>query len=238
MNNINYPPFIKKGEGKPLIFLHGFMCNKQFFSSQINFFSNYFKVIAYDLYGFGDNVPAKTAYSLDDYADEFCKVVKEYNCKVNVVAHSFGCRVLLKTMARGGANLIDKAVFCGPAGITPPFSVKKSAKRICYKLLKPIANKQWLENKFCSSDYKMLDPIMKESFKKVTSERFDDYLRLIDNKVFLIYGEKDSETPLKNSVKFQRGLKNCSLYVMKGCTHFCFAERPNEFNQVVKEFLL
>ena len=93
-------PIIEKGSGKPLIFLHGYMCSKEFFASQIEFFSKSHRVIAYDLYGFGKNLPMEKAYTLDDYVQEFFELALKYGEKVSVVAHSFGCWVILKALSK------------------------------------------------------------------------------------------------------------------------------------------
>ena len=106
-------PIIEKGEGKPLIFLHGYMCSKEIFASQIDFFAKTHKVIAYDLYGFGENLPMQNAYSLDDYVQEFFNVALSYGEKVSVVAHSFGCRVILKALTYHRGKLLKGLFYVG-----------------------------------------------------------------------------------------------------------------------------
>ena len=69
-------PVIIKGEGSPLIFLHGFMSQKEAFLSQINFFSKRFKVYAPDLTGFGENDYMPYPYALCDYLNDFLSLVK------------------------------------------------------------------------------------------------------------------------------------------------------------------
>ena len=229
-------PIIEKGSGKPLLFLHGFGCSKEFFASQLNYFSRYYRVIAYDLYGFGNNVPAKRPYNLSDYVAEFNKVALRYDERVRVVAHSFGCRVALKSMAE--SDIIEKAVLCGVAGLKPSFSLKKNLKRNIYKLVKPFFSKQKLEKVFFSSDYNSLDDIMKVTFKLVTNEHLNGQLRKIKSPTLVIFGDKDDQTPPKLAKILTNDIKNCESYIMKDCGHFCFAQKPNEFNNVVREFLI
>lgn len=230
-------PIIEKGSGKPLILLHGYMCNKQYFASQINYFSKFYRVIAYDLHGFGDNLPMKEAYSLSDYANEFLQVASYCGKPVSVLAHSFGCRVVLKIISQQNKNIIDKAVLCGVAGLKPYFSLKRSAKRFSYKILKPFIKRERLEKIFFSADYKMASGSMKQTFKRVTSEYFDKYLSSIDIPLFLIFGENDDQTPPKICKRFIKKVKDCGVHIMQNCSHFCFAEKPNEFNLIVREFL-
>lgn len=235
MIETNGIPIIEKGSGKPLILLHGFLCSKEYFATQINFFSRYRKVVAYDLYGFGKNV-AKGPYTLQDYANEFCVVAKNYGEKVDVIAHSFGCRVVLKSAL--SCNLIDRAVICGVAGLKPAFSIKREIKKRAYKVCKPFMKREKAEKRFFSSDYNALSSVMKVTFKQVVSEYLDDSLPKINIPTLAVFGENDKETPPKIANKLIAKMPNCEKYIMNGCGHFCYAERPNEFNHVVKEFLL
>ena len=111
-------------------------------------------------------------------------------------------------------------------------------KKIMYKILKPFASQRWLEKRFFSLDYKLATGYMKQTFKMVTSEYLDKGLSLIEKPVFLIFGENDTQTPPKLAKRITQKVKNCGVYIMQGCSHFCFCERPNEFNYVAKEFLL
>ena len=226
------------GSGKPLIFLHGYMCNKQFFNAQMQFFSKTHRVIAYDLYGFGENIPMNEPYALDDYVAEFFKVASTYGEKVSVIAHSFGCRVILKALSLPQGKIIEKALLCGVAGLKPEFSFKRECKKLIYKILKPFASTAWLEKRFFSLDYRLASGYMKQTFKLVTSEYLDERLSLIKTPIFLVFGENDTQTPPSLANRVVKKVKDCGVYVMQGCSHFCFCERPNEFNYVAKEFLL
>lgn len=232
---MNKNRIIEKGAGAPLVLLHGFMCSKEFFASQINFFARYFKVVAYDLYGFG-SCQAERAFSLDDYANEFVELANSLGGKVNVIAHSFGCRVVLKSAQK--SNVINKAVLCGVAGLKPNFSLKKKIKTSVYRIVRPFFSKEKLEKLFFSEDYNLLNPIMKESFKLVTSEYLDDYLSGINFPTFVIFGSNDKQTPPKIADKLVKNIPNCGKYIMKDCGHFCYSERPAEFNSMAKEFLI
>ena len=63
-------------------------------------------------------------------------------------------------------------------------------------------------------------------------------LKLIKNKVLIIFGSNDRETPLYMARKLNKNIKNSSVYIMSGCGHFCFIDNPYYFNALVKEFLL
>jgi pimeloyl-ACP methyl ester carboxylesterase len=56
--------------------------------------------------------------------------------------------------------------------------------------------------------------------------------------VLLVNGEKDSSVPMKSAVAASKAICNCQLYIMKGCRHWAQKERPDEFVQLLKTFLL
>ena len=176
-------------------------------------------------------------YSLDDYIEE----VKEYIyargiSRPHVIAHSFGGRIAIKA-ASFDEKLFDKIVLTGAAGLKPKPTLKKSAKRAVFNLLKKFIPRDKLSI-FYSKDYNSLSPVMKESFKKIISENLDDRLKFINNSTLIIFGKNDKETPLYMAKRLNQGIKNSKLIVLDGAGHFCFIDKPNRFNLEVKEFLL
>lgn len=229
-------PAIIKGDGSPLIFLHGFMSSKEAFLSQIDYFSKKFKVYAPDLTGFGENSFMPYPYSLKDYLNDFLRLAAQTQSeKVSVIAHSFGCRITLKALCE--TNVIKQAVLVGAAGLKTKKSARYYFKRAGYKLLKPFLTKDALEKRFFSVDYNLLDDVKKCSFKLVTSELFDEKLKKISVPVLAVFGENDAETPTYLADRIEKNVLGAQKYIMKGCGHFCFVEKPNEFNFVVNEFL-
>ncbi len=222
---------------KPLLFLHGYLADKNSFVYQTPFFSKYFDVHAIDFKGFGENAGMDYPYALDDYVND----VKEYISKnglikPHIIAHSFGGRVAVKMLA-DNPNLADKLVLTGSAGLKPKRSVKYRLKKLAFNLTKKfLSNEQRL--KFYSADYLALSPVMRESFKKIIAENLDGKLKDIKNKTLIIYGEKDAETPLYMARRFNRGIADSKLIIIKNGGHFCFIDSPYKFNLEVREFLL
>jgi len=236
IKTINGKKTIVKGSGKPLILLHGFMSSKEAFCRQIDFFSSYFTVYAPDLTGFGENTEMAFPYSLDDYAEELKKLINFVGGNAFVLGHSFGCRIAIKTAAT--SNLIEKLVLCGAAGLKPAFSVKRKLKRAAYKVSRHFLSQEKCEKLFFSPDYRLTSGNLRNSFKLVTSEYLDEYLKKIKCPTFCVFGEKDRETPPYFMKKLIKKVPDCGGVLMNDCGHFCFAEKPDQFNCIVKEFLL
>ena len=217
--------------------MHGYLCSGQTFFNQTEYFRKDFNVYAPDLKGFGNNLDMPHPYSLDDYIYE----VKEYMYKnsitrPHVVAHSFGARIVIKSASQNG-NLFDKIVLTGPAGLKPKFSLKKFSKKTLFKTLKPFLGKERL-GAFYSKDYKVLSPIMKQSFNKIINEHLDGYLENITNQTLVICGTLDRETPPYMGKKICSKVKNSKLSLYSDSGHFSFLDSPLKFNLEVREFLL
>ncbi|MDE7157968.1 MAG: alpha/beta hydrolase, partial [Clostridiales bacterium] len=182
---------LQKGSGKDLVMLHGYLSSKESFYPQIEYFSKFYKVTAFDFPGMGENEPLDMPYSLDDYADWTERILKELNIQFpHVLAHSFGGRVAVKCLSRG--DLFDRAVLCGCAGIIPKRTLKYKLKVKAYRAVKKIAP-AYAERKFGSAEYRTLSPVMRESYKKIVNEDLREISALIARPVLFVNGADDTE---------------------------------------------
>lgn len=225
--------YLRRGEGKDLVFLHGYLSCKESFYPQIGYFSRHFRVTAPDFPGFGksDRIPA--AWSVGDYADWLEGFFKEQGIVFPyVIAHSFGGRVALKCLARG---LIDRAVLTGCAGIVKKRTMAYRIRVGGYRLVKRVSPR-FAEAHFGSREYRSLSPLMRESYKKIVNEDLTPCLAKIRSRVLYVFGERDTATPPYMARALHAGTAGSGLIFLRGCTHFCFCEQPARFNAVALEF--
>lgn len=226
------------GEGKDLLFLHGYGANKESFLPQIKYFSKFYRVTAFDFTGFGKSPPLSEAWSVEDYANETERLIEELSLKKpSIVAHSFGARVAVKLAARPNAkNTLEKLILTGAAGINLNrgllYRAKITAYRACKKFFPGYAEKH-----FGSAEYRVLTPIMRESYKKIVNEDLRGEAQKIVLPTLLIYGEKDDITPINVGMVYRSHIKNSQLKVMNGCGHFAFTDDPLTFQRLTEEFL-
>ena len=222
-----------------MLFLHGYLADKRCFYNQIKFFSKFCDCYALDFTGFGDNPFMPYAYSLDDYADEVIEFIKANNLvKPIVLSHSFGTRVAVKILGeRYRENEpFSKLIITGGAGLKPKFSLKKAVKRTVYKVIKRVLTDKQKE-KFFAKDYRILPPVMKESFKKIVSEHLDNVAKNIKIKTLILYGKQDKETPPYMAEKYHKYISDSKLEYIDGAGHFAFLDKPYLFNNKVLDFL-
>ena len=226
--------YLRRGEGKDLVFLHGYLSCKESFYPQIGYFSRHFRVTAPDFPGFGESDRIPAAWSVGDYADWLEGFFKEQGIVFPyVIAHSFGGRVALKCLARG---LIDRAVLTGCAGIVKKRTIAYRIRVGGYRLVKRVAPR-FAEAHFGSREYRSLSPLMRESYKKIVNEDLREEAGRIARPVLYLYGERDKETPLSSGRILHECTAGSKLAVFKGCGHFAHLEEPLMFNLAAEEFL-
>ena len=226
---------LQKGTGQDLVFLHGYLSSKDAFARQVFYFSKFYKVTAFDFLGFGKSPALSKPFSVKDYADWLYAIMAELDLKrPHVVAHSFGCRVAVKTAKEYG-QVFDKIVLTGAAGVRLPKGLGYKLKIKGYRLCKQIAPK-FAEKYFGSKEYRSLSPVMKESYKKIVNEDLRGDAALVANPVLLLQGDKDQVTPKKEALAYLVSFPNAVLKEISG-GHFAFVDSPVPFNLTVEEFL-
>ena len=218
-----------------MVFLHGYLSSKEAFAAQVAYFSKFYRVTAFDFIGQGASEPLKEPFSVEDYAvwtEEVLSLLGVEN--PSVVAHSFGCRVLIK-MAKRGRQVFDKLILTGPAGVVLPRGFRYRFKVATYRLVKRFFPR-FADRHFGSAEYKTLSPVMRESYKKIVNEDLRADAAQIENKILIIEGKSDTTTPMKEAQAYLAVMQDARLEVMDG-GHFAFAQHPLIFNLLVEEFL-
>lgn len=229
--------YISKGKGRVLLLLHGYKSSKESFLNQINFFSRYYRVLAVDLTGFGENNKLEKVYSLDDYILDLIYFLKEINVEeFDVICHSFGARLMLKSDQL--RSMCGRLIITGGAGLKTRKGLKYYFKVYTYKVIKKLFPNSNILNKFGSAEYKVLSNLEKQTYKNIVNENLDYKLKDIKNKTLIIFGDKDKTTPLYLAKRLNKGITSSRLYVIKGAGHFAFIDKIREFNYIAKEFLL
>lgn len=245
--NTNY---IVKGEGKNILLLHGWGSKLDFFGGIIENLSKSNKVYAIDLPGFGATGEPKEAWAVDNYVDFIIEFIEKMNIEeITLLGHSFGGRVIIKLVNRKNLKFkVDKIVLIDSAGIKPKPNKKGSMKTRIYKTLKfLVANKlvlkifpnalNNLKKKFGSADYRNATPVMRDTLVKTVNEDLTDLLPNITQSTLLIWGDKDTATPIEDAKKMESLIKDSGLVTLKGAGHFSFLEQPILVNRVLESFL-
>jgi len=248
------------GEGEPLVFIEGLAQQLIMWKYQIEELQKYFKLVLFDLRGNGKSDKPISGYSVDIFADDTIGLIRELKLeKPNILGVSLGGFIALKVLHKAGDE-INKAIlvntaYGGPNYIPPSMEVLNI-------MLTGGGGKTPFEKGFNSLSLGFTEKFVKEK-REVIEEIVNSLLENpqppyayqgqamaganfnmekeveeIKNEVLVIIGEKDKVVPKENGINLKNKLKNSKLHIIKDAGHLCFIEKYEEFNEVVKNFLL
>lgn len=230
--------FIQRGTGKDLVLFHGYLSSKECFAAQIEYFSAFYRVTAFDFLGFGGSAALAEPFSVSDYAAWTGELLEALHIvRPHLIAHSFGCRVAVKMAAQAaerGEQVFDKMLLTGPAGIILGRGAGYRIRVKAYRFVKRFAP-AFAERRFGSAEYRTLSPVMRESYKKIVNEDLRGDAQKIGNEVLLVEGTEDKTTPMRAAEIYLSCFRDGRIKTMEG-GHFAFAENPLSFNLIAEEF--
>lgn len=231
--NINY---IQYGEGKDIILLHGWGQNIEMMQPLGNPLSKKYRITIIDFPGFGDSEEPKSAWTMYDYAMLIEELVEKLKIKKPIImGHSFGGRVAIRYSAD---HSIEKLVLFG----SPCIRVKQdlSLKVKLLKKLKSLPGLNELGEKMKkyigSRDYKAASPMMRQILVNTVNEDLSVYARQIEEPTLLIWGEQDTEAPLRDAQDLEKIMIDAALIVLPG-THYAYLENLGRVLSIVDAFI-
>lgn len=244
---INY---IKKGIGKTVLIIPGWGATINVYKTLIEDISEYASVYCLDMPGVGDSDELINSWSLDDYVSFIIDFIEEQNIKeLDLIGHSNGGRVIIKLMGNKKVKFkVNKIILIGSAGIvhrkTMSQKIRIKTFKICKKILqinpiKAIFPNLLLKfkNSFGSEDYRNASPVMKETLVKLINEDVREYLPKVKVPTLLIWGEKDTATPIVDGEIMEKLIPDAGLVRIENCSHYVFLERPAYINKIIYTFL-
>ena len=252
--------YIEKGEGEPVILLHGYFYDSLIWSKNIDALSKGFKVYAIDLWGFGYSSREPMDYSYQLYADQLLKFMDALNIqKASLVGQSMGggtC-IVFCTQHREKAN---KMVLVASGGMPNPpglliriaclprlgeflFSLKGSRKGIlktAFIYNGKFITDEYVESVTCFHQIKgttevLLKILRKKFFDKLLSEIKE--LCEIHLPILIVWGRQDKSVPVECGQRMHKILKGSYLEILDGAAHCPNDEQPQKFNQLAIDFL-
>jgi pimeloyl-ACP methyl ester carboxylesterase len=234
------------GSGPEVLVLHGWGASIESVQPIVAGLSSSCTVYAPDLPGHGESGLPSRPWGVEDYAGWTRALIAELGLRrPSVVAHSHGGRTAIY-LAAHHPDLFDKLVLVDAAGIRAPrtfrwyrrVAVAKLAKHTLRRMGAP-GNRlaQRLVGGSASGDYAAARPEMRATFVKLVNADLTPLLGQIRNPTLLIWGEQDSDTPLRDGQLMERLIPDAGLVVFEGAGHFAYADQPQRFNRVAAHFL-
>jgi pimeloyl-ACP methyl ester carboxylesterase len=90
---------------------------------------------------------------------------------------------------------------------------------------------------FGSSDYRVLSPGMRQTFNLLVARDLEPELKRIQSPTLLIWGDRDTATPLWMGQAMEKAIPDAGLVVFEGAGHFAYLDQYARFRAVVEKFL-
>ena len=218
--------FEEKGEGFPLILLHGNGESHEYFTHQIEHFSKYYRVLAPDTRGHGSSPRGISPFTLRTFADDLCYFMEERGIeKAHILGFSDGGNIAM-CFALKYPKMVAKLVLNG-ANLSP--SGVKASVQIPITLGYKIASRSSHKSHKAAENAEMLGLMVNEP--NLTPED----LARIESPTLVIAGKKDMIKE-NHTRLIHASLKNSELAIIRG-DHFIANKNPDVFNSVVERFL-
>jgi len=246
--NVNY--IYEKGE-KTVLFLHGWNAPFSIYTPIFDYLRKKgYGIAAFDCPGVGGTSEPASPLTLDDYISftlEFCRNIGLQDAIL--FAHSNGGRIALSLMADKNCPLkCKKAVLMDAAGVRDTKTAKQKLSLAFYKSVKflgtaPILRALFSEvyesarDKRSSADYKAASPVMKKTMSNLLSVDLCHLMPDISSEVLLIFGDRDTATPLRHGQKMESLIKGAGLATIQNAGHFPYLDNPRQFFAVLDAFL-
>lgn len=258
---INY---IMKGEGQPLVLVHGFGTKLQGWHFQIEFFKKLMRVIALDNRGVGKSSRPDYPYSIDMFVEDVHNLLKhlEINEKIHLCGISMGGMIAqhyalkypneLKTLilcatsaklGKGSSKIID-----GLKEIDMLSLEEKMFTMFPYIISRKFEKKLHVDKKLLDSiknDIIFITPLnnptrirdYENQIAAVEKHDTSDLLEKITVPTLILGANRDRLIPIHHQQSLYEKIPNAKMEEIKGCGHAFTIENPDEVNEIIWDFI-
>jgi pimeloyl-ACP methyl ester carboxylesterase len=207
-----------------------------------------YRVLAFDLPGFGGSNPPPVPWGTPEYAAFVERAVASLGIScATYIGHSFGGRIAI-WLAAYAPEAVQALVLIDAAGIRPSATFRRRMRRLFYKTAQTVlrlpilgtkgpALRERLAMRFGSADYRATTGVMRASMVKTVNLDLTACFGAIKTPTLLLWGEKDAATPIADGRKMEQLIKGSRLIVVAGAGHFSYLDSPTFVNAVVGAFL-
>ena len=240
--------YTDRGTGPVLLFLHGWAAPLAAYEPIFKVLERKYRVIAPQLPGSGASQEPDRPWKLEDYGAfvlEFCRTL-ELTPEV-LMGHSHGGRTSLWLLGNGKLNP-RKCVLMDSAGILAKKTAKQKLSLRFFKCCKWLGTNRLtapffgdlyreLRDKRSSADYRAASPIMKGTLSNVIACDLRPLMPSVQTDTLLLWGDRDTATPLSDGQEMERLLPRAGLAVVKNAGHFPYVDNPAQFFAILGIYL-
>lgn len=240
------------GAGTPVVFLHGFTLDRRMWNRQMEYFRQWYRVIAYDSRGHGKSECPETGYSRQDRVRDLKRLQEVLNLeRFHIVGLSMGGATALGYAIDYPETLHSLTLVDTAAGGYRPPSRYRDHREIALKMGVDEAKRRWIRSSLFYYAQK------NENLRQELAEMMEDHcghLWLDPNRdkygtrddvslsahihlpTMIFVGEKDRYF-LPLAKKLHDLIAGSEIDIIPGIGHMANMEAPDRFNFRLKQFL-
>lgn len=253
--------YLEKGDGPPVILLHGFFYDSYLWTANIDALARHFKVYALDLWGFGYSTREPLDYGYPLYAEQVLLFMDSLGLRrASLVGQSMGAgtAVLFGVQHR---PRVEKLVLVAAAGMPNPLimlrlfslpgigefleglktdALKRSAFAYGFMHNHELLTDTYFENvtrhQKIQGSARVALTIQRKQFFDTLSDTIHR-LATLEVPTLLVWGRQDKATPLRLGRQMHEILQGSRLEILDNAGHVPNYERADAFNPLVVDFL-
>ena len=238
-----------RGEGEPaLVFIHGWCCDRSYWSEQLPHFAEKYKVVAIDLAGHGESELGHKEWTMGAFGEDVVAVLNKLNLEqVVLIGHSMGGFVILEA----GRQMPQLVIGLVGVDTLNDFGEKLTQEQID-DWLAPVrsnfveATRNNVRTMFTpNSDSTLVEKIvadMSSAPQEVGLGALEGYIDFQNNEIIQVLQEVIAPITCINSDLYPTNVETNQRYVpsfkakiMSGVGHFNMMEDPETFNRLLEE---
>lgn len=255
--------YIEKGDGEPVILIHGFFYDSYMWARNIDALAEHFKVYAIDLWGGGYSTRELLDYGYQLYAEQVLKFMDGQGLLHAVlVGQSMGAGTAIKFCVQNRER-VNKLLLVSAAGMPNPMpmtakfftypgvgefflslktdAIRRKNLRDVFIHNKEVITQSYFENVTRSQKIKGSNETGLRILRKNFIDKLNDEIHQLgkmDVPIMIVWGREDRAIPLGCGEKMHQILEGSRLEIIDDAGHVPQSERPEVFNQLSLSFLL
>lgn len=243
------------GKGRVVVLVHGGLVDSRLWDDQFKEFAKHYRVIRYDLRGFGRSAFPTEPFSHVDDLYELLKFLKVERC--SLIGLSLGS-MIASDFALEHPGMVERLVLTSP-GLRGADAPRNERARAVYKLAETEGRDKaidaWMQNEFFSTG-KLNSPTYEERMRAMLRDNYkiwgptptpigwqwpkrmtEERLGEIKAPTLIIVGDKDAPSILANASVYESRIPGARKVFIAGVSHHLVMEKPKEYNRLVLGFL-
>lgn len=241
-----------------MVFAHGLLWSTRMYDTQVAFFQDNYRCIAFDFRGQGQSQVTIDGYDMETLTEDTLALLQALNIeKCHFLGLSMGGFIGLRLAIRHPEKLLSLILMETSADPEDPKTAPlyrklisairwMGMKRVSKKVMPIMFGQRFLTDKTRKAEHKNWIKQMQANHKvgvvKATMGVIErqgvyDQIESISTPTLIVFGDEDVATPYSKAERMHFAIKGSKLAIINGAGHTATVEEPEQVNTVIHKFL-